>query len=269
MSRRRRGPGNILFNLVPIVLIIIMAVSGTLFMKDFLTYKAASDEYDALAEKIVVKEDASAADAGDTEAEEEKDYYPDLDIDYDSLEKINGDFAGVLYIPALKLRYPMAQSHDNAEYLTTTFNGEKNPSGSIFVDANAKDPFNDLNTIVYGHNMKNMTMFGSLKKFSADSSLCESDPYFYIYQKEKTRRYRIIAYFTISNTDSMYNNFTDETGYDAYIAKISKISQYQPGKDAVDYAQYPKLVTLSTCWGTGHKYNFVVVGALEAEKSAS
>ena len=86
---------------------------------------------------------------------------PALDIDLDSLTVMNPDFAAWIYIPNTRISYPVVKSHDNIEYTFKMFNGEKNAAGTIFSDCRIAYPFIQR-TILYGHNMKNGTMFKDL-----------------------------------------------------------------------------------------------------------
>jgi sortase B len=115
--------------LIPIGLIIVMAVSGTFFMRDYMAYKQAKDEYKAL-DQYVTEEPAAAESNSTTEVTqtssssaetepEETEYYPNLSVDYDGLLKVNSDFDGLLYLPSIPIRYPIAAGKDNEKYLHT------------------------------------------------------------------------------------------------------------------------------------------------------
>lgn len=246
----------------PFIVLAILIVASVLFLREWLTYKAAGDEYALVKEKIVIPETP--------EEEEEEFTYPQLEIDFDSLLASNSEFVCVLYIPTLDLYYPVAQAEDNSKYLTTTFEGTTNPSGCIFLDCAASPDFSDFNTFIYGHNMKNETMFGSLKEFSAQEDLCAANPYFYVYFADGTvNKYHIFSYYTTPVNDALYNSITNETAYDAYIMRAESRSYYAPTEEeADDFTLRPNLVTLSTCWGNDHKNNFVVHGALRAVYNA-
>lgn len=210
-------------------------------------------------------EEAGADKKEETKPREKKVYitYPRVSIDYDELMAINSDFVGVLYMPALQLKYPIAHSHDNAEYLKRTFEGTNNPAGSIFMDVSASPDYSDRNTFIFGHNMRNLSMFGSLKTLQTDDTICPKHPYFYIYTKNRVYKYAIFAYYTVPTKDDMYLDFRGDDGYDAYINKAIERSLFTPAKGAVDFSKRPNLVTLSTCYGSGHVLNFVVQGALQ------
>lgn len=259
--------------LIPAILLVVFVFSFANFMREFLTYQQAKNEYKELGKYIEVipegEEAPSDAEAEgstteDPEEEEKEQYqYPNLQIDYDGLAATNSEFTGVIYIPVLNLTYPIAQSTGNDKYLHTTFEGTRNASGCIFLDSAASKDFSDSNSFIFGHNMKNGTMFGSLKQFLQKEELCDEDPYIYIYQKDQVLVYRIFAYYTIPVRDDVYDDFSGDDGYDAYVADAGKHSVYHSSQDEkIDWSSRPNLLTLSTCYATGHVNNFIVQAAL-------
>lgn len=259
--------------LIPAILLVVFVFSFANFMREFLTYQQAKNEYKELGKYIEVipegEEAPSDAEAEgstteDPEEEEKEQYqYPNLQIDYEGLAATNSEFTGVIYIPVLNLTYPIAQSTGNDKYLHTTFEGTRNASGCIFLDCAASKDFSDSNSFIFGHNMKNGTMFGSLKQFLQKEELCDEDPYIYIYQKNQVLVYRIFAYYTIPVRDDVYDDFSGDDGYDAYVADARKHSVYHSSQDEkIDWSSRPDLLTLSTCYATGHVNNFIVQAAL-------
>lgn len=183
--------------------------------------------------------------------------FPKLKVDVAGLTKINPDYAAWLYYKDADISYPVVQStiQDEDRYLTTTFEGKKNPSGCIFMDYSADDAFRFNNTFLYGHNMANGTMFGSLKKIYQNPKDA-TDPYFYIYTKYgKVNRYRVFAvYVTDENDTKAYSIPVTDDDYDKYIATAMKhgsFTAYIPFTDAERNAIEKRnpIVTLSTCYG--------------------
>ena len=133
-------------------------------------YVAAQNEYSNLYSdsiKVSTKEPKAVDESGEiltpTEQDSDSDSYdiPTLRVDFEELSSTNPDVIGWLYIPAIDLSYPIVQSKDNVDYLDKTFNGTKNAAGCIFNDATIKAPFYEK-TILYGHNMKDGSMFAKL-----------------------------------------------------------------------------------------------------------
>ena len=161
-KKKSSGVGGLLFYMVPVVAVAAMLIFGGLFLRDYMEYKAAGDEYADLAEDYIrgggaEEANASAGNAGGAAGEgtgAKALPYPALEIDYDALLNTNADFACVLYIPVLDLRYPVVYSSDNADYLHKTFEGKRNFAGSIFYDCLSPHDFRAKNTFLFGHNMK-------------------------------------------------------------------------------------------------------------------
>lgn len=191
--------------------------------------------------------------------------YPEMDIDWDYLTGLNEDVVGWISVPALNsgeisLSYPVLQGDDNEFYLHHDINGNKSSCGSIFLNYKADEDMSDLNTFVYGHNMANDTMFGSLNWFHDNANLCNSDPFVYIYEDGKIFKYQIFAYGVISSKDGLYDMpVTNDAEYDAYVSYVQSVSEYDGD---VDMSARPNVITMSTCFLVGGNYNFIVAAAL-------
>lgn len=234
-----------------------------------------SETEDASEAAELAKTETGAASAGAAEEEgavpaEEAGDNPAGASYYDKMLARNPDYAGELLVPALDLDYPIAASHDNEEYLHRTFDGEDNPAGCIFLDCAADREFDDLHTFVFGHNMRDGSMFGSLRRFSQDPGLLEKCPYWYIETRDGTLMYRVFAFGTVAAEDeTIYRYLKPGSDYQDWVHALSENCWYdasdnQEVQEALA-AQQP-IVTLSTCWGTGHKENFAVHGVLTKRK---
>ncbi len=126
-------------------------------------YMKAQNEYASILVEATEKGNTTPAQLVVQPDEGITEYYtlPDFTVNFESLMRQNKDCIGWLYIPSIDLSYPVVQSHDNEEYLTTTFTGSKSLAGCIFNDCNIVAPFNQK-TILYGHNMKDGTMFSKI-----------------------------------------------------------------------------------------------------------
>lgn len=273
---KRKKKQSFIHYLIPTVLFISMIVFGGLFLRDFLEYRAAEDEYASLQDHIVIseepkKEAPKKEKAGEEEFDDEPEeepvdlLHPHFQIDYGALSGVNADFTAVLHVPALSITYPVVKSKDNEEYLHRTFEGKANFAGSIFLDANAKGSYNHKNTFIFGHNMKNGTMFGKLKYFLRDDQLANSNPYVFLCRPEGITRYRIFSYYLTTVESPIYNDFEGDKGYDQYLSLVQRLSSYRNyPKDSIDFSQRPDIITLSTCSGpSGGNQRFIVQAALE------
>ena len=273
---KRKKKQSFIHYLIPTVLFISMIVFGGLFLRDFLEYRAAEDEYASLQDHIVIseepkKEAPKKEKAGEEEFDDEPEeepvdlLHPHFQIDYGALSGVNADFTAVLHVPALSITYPVVKSKDNEEYLHRTFEGKANFAGSIFLDANAKGSYDHKNTFIFGHNMKNGTMFGKLKYFLRDDQLANSNPYVFLCRPEGITRYRIFSYYLTTVESPIYNDFEGDKGYDQYLSLIQRLSSYRNyPKDSIDFSQRPDIITLSICSGpSGGNQRFIVQAALE------
>lgn len=263
-KRKWKSVGHLLYAMIPVVALASMLIFGGLYLREYFQYKAAKEEYAALADAYIQDGEGTygssarstvTENAGEGSAQMQQDSgaslesgrstnsdhaftkgdasmnsrsgqsAPHLCIDYDALLRMNPDFVCVLYIPALKLRYPVVYSKDNADYLHTTFEGKHNAAGAIFYDCTSPKDFRGENTYLFGHNMKNGSMFGTLKKFEKDAALCSSDPYIYIYTKDHVRTYRIFSYYETVDGSASYDDFSGTAGYDQYVAYCLKNSR--------------------------------------------
>lgn len=248
------------------ILIILLAFIASICLfyalGDLRQYKTARDEYDSLESLIADAEPDEQA--GEDISEEEADsehFYPLLDIDFNSLYAMNTDFVGVIYIPILDIKYPIVKGENNEEYLHQTFEGTNVFSGCIFMDYRNHEDFNDTFTFVYGHNMKDGSMFGSLKRFYREDGLCDQDPYVYIYTRDCVRKYKIFSYGIADvGTVDVFEVSNDDAEYDNYIKRLDEINLYHTAN--VDLSGHPDVLVLYTCHGSNnHSQKFLVHAA--------
>jgi sortase B len=246
------------------LLFAIAIVAGAFGIYNYSVYSKAGKSNETILSSIKVSEDVETSSdilivSEDNETVPEI-TYPALDIDFDALYEMNPDFVGVIYLPVLDLYQPIAHSHDDKEYLTTMFDGTKNSTGSIFLKQSCNADLSSTNTVIYGHNMKNGSMFGSLKRFRKEEGLCEQNPYIYIYTKDAVYKYHIFAYYLANKVDTCWSEIESDELYDLYIDKTLGRNDYEGTNDDYvdDFESRPKLITLSTCYATGHK-NYTIV----------
>lgn len=265
------------------IVLIVFAFSLYKVVTITLEYKASRDEYSELENFVqienepevpvvaepteTVKEDNNGENAS-TESEEEEiimryhDGFVNMAVDFQSLESMNSDFVGWLYVPGASISYPMVLGSDNDYYLTHTFKHEENKGGAIFLDQVTSNPFEEYNTIVHGHNMKDGSMFGRLKNFYNDTKTYANNPYFYIYTEGKAYKYLIFSYYVTTATSDTYIIPNTEETYQEYKDQILGNAVY---KDVEGIPESASIVTLSTCYGANYtEFRLVVHGILVA-----
>lgn len=257
-KKRGKKKGHILINILFLFVLAVFAVSLWQVFTIFREYRKGADSYAKLQVYAVREEKNSSEEETDGSVTEEAGEFPIIQVDFESLKKVNPETVGWLYIPALEVEYPVVQGKDNEYYITHTFQKEKNSAGTIFADYRAAADFSDYNTLVYGHNMKNGSMFGKLKNFIRDAGLCENNPYFYMYTPEGCYQYMIISYYVTEDGSSTYSMPRNQDEYDTYKKNIMRRTSY---KCKEEIPTEKPLMTLSTCYGkAGTTQRFVVHG---------
>lgn len=193
--------------------------------------------------------------------EAEDNWYDGVSVDMDGLQNINSDIVGWIYMENEdSISYPILLGKDNDAYIHTTYEKKSASAGSIFMDANNSGDFSDLHTVIYGHNMRDLSMFGKLRYFAIDKDYYNNHRYFQIITADKKYRYEIFSCKNISANNEIYaGRFTDMTTFPEYVKKNLTHGNYL-GKE-VDISMNDKVVTLSTCNGNDLQ-RFIVCGKL-------
>ncbi len=166
---------------------VIIGICFLMIIKDIVSYRLAETEYREIKKDYTYPDQETAE---DDQAEEKEQSSLSSDQTYfNRLYDINSDLVAVLSIPSIDLVYPVVQGNDNEEYLRRTFEGKQNPAGCLFMDYENDSGFADDNTYIYGHNMKDGSMFGGLKKMTG-KDFDGTDVKAYITTKDGTSTFR-------------------------------------------------------------------------------
>lgn len=262
---------------------IVAVVAFVMVIKKAYDYKQAEKEYSALqqyasddvdttetadqVEEGQEEEKQSESDADSSATKKEKkelarnynrEEFPDIEVDFPALRKINQDTVGWLYVGSCGISYPILQGEDNDYYMHRTFEGNQNSSGSILMDFRDDKYLKDWNTFIYGHNMKNGSMFGSLKKLLKDDTLYDQDPYIYVFLPGYIYRYKIFSYYKDTPDSKMYWTADTLQEYRQYIRDALALSVRECN---VETSEENNMITLVTCSGSGEgKMRFFVHG---------
>lgn len=164
------------------------------------------------------------------------------DMSLDLSEK-NPDYRFWLKVDNTNIDYPVVQSKDNNYYLKHDFNKDYLASGSIFMDYR-NDFENDKSIIVYGHHMRNKTMFGELANFKKEGFFKENN-LIKVNYKDKTYTYEVFStYVADFKNDYLKVNFKNESDYQSYLNYIQERSLY---KKNLQLNTNDKIITLYTC----------------------
>ena len=146
----------------------LLLFSGWKLTELLLSYKEGQDSYESLEQFVSFESPKAPEILGTTAAQDESTVFPE--VDFDGLSQINPDIVGWLYIPGADISYPVVQAGDNDYYLDRMFDGTRNSAGSIFLDAYCASDFSDRHSIIYGHHMRDLSMFARLLDTSSKLS---------------------------------------------------------------------------------------------------
>ena len=179
-----------------------------------------------------------------------------LQVDFAALWEANPDVVGWIYCPGTTIDYPILQADDNDAYLRHMLDGSYNTAGSIFLDCSCAGDFSGANTIVYGHNMKNGSMFGCLPDY-AEQEFYDEHPVIWIFTPEHTWQVELIAGGVISDEDDLYILLSDTPELRERVADIQSRSTFSPRWTGMEW---PQVITFSTCSYEYEGARFVLLG---------
>ena len=221
----------ILKNIINVILILIIAVSGYKIYEKSTEYKKADKSYEQIR---VEKEEENL---------------------YDKYE----DYRGWIKIDNTNINYPIVQGKDNLFYLDKDINKNYLSSGSIFMNY-LNHGFNDENTVLFGHHMRNKTMFAQLKKYKEKEFFYGDNDIVIEVENDKVLKYKVFsAYVTDAKDNYIKTNFDDKDQYKEFLEDIKNKSQY---KSDIDVNENDKIITLSTCSYEFNDARMVVHGKL-------
>ncbi|MBR7142205.1 MAG: sortase [Clostridia bacterium] len=173
--------------------------------------------------------------------------------DIAALQRKNQDVVGWILIPGTSVSYPLMRGTDNAYYLKHTWLKEKSSAGSVYMDYRCAPTLEEFNTIVYGHHLKDGSMFSPLRQYR-EQAFGEAHPSVYVITQTEVKRYDVFAAYDtqVDDTHSYRLGLKEEAGKQAYINYCLNHSVYSTGLTPLPT---DRLLTLSTCpKGTGNDY---------------
>mgnify|MGYP002510649738 FL=1 len=191
----------------------------------------------------------------------------DIPIDFAGLQEMNPEIYAWIRIPGTEVDYPIVQRpEDDAYYLDHTIEGAEGLPGSIYTESLNKKDFTDKNTVIYGHNMKDNTMFGSLKDYK-DSAYMDEHSEVYIYTPEHIFTYKIFGAVTYDSRHIMVAfDFAQDEQYQAYLDSLSQVRNMASYINTdIPVTTADRIITMSTCNGNNDQ-RFLVEAVLIDEK---
>ncbi len=188
-------------------------------------------------------------------------HYKSINFNFKALLKLCEDGVGYIYQDDTVVSYPILQAEDNDKYLRHLMNGEYNVAGSLFVDYAFEEGLNSRYSIIYGHNMDDGSMFGTLTKYK-DEEYYKEHPEFQIFVGDRGYVYYVYAAAQVP-IDSFvfnYNEMTDEEFLE-FMAEAKELTDYEIDIP-VKITEHSHVVLLSTCIEYPRDYNYRYVAIL-------
>ena len=221
----------------------LLIYSGTKIVIWYMNNQNNKKISDEIAEFVTVDE---------TKEDDEEKYV----VDFEKLKEKNSDIVAWLKVKGTNIETTVVKSTNNDYYLTHNFNKEYNSAGWIFADYKNKVDGTDKNLVIYGHNMRDDSMFGSLKwVINEDWYNNEDNKYITLITENETQVYEVFSVYQIEKEDYyIQTNFNTEKKFSAFLETIKKRSK----KDFnVDVNKEDNILTLSTC-ANNNKYRVVL-----------
>ncbi len=188
--------------------------------------------------------------------------------DFNSYWKQNKDIYAFVTVDGTGVDYPILQNEEDNYYLMRNLDGSEGYPGCIYTNRINSMQFDDYLTVIYGHNMKNKTMFGSLHNFD-DEDFCKTHTEFTIETPEELLTYRIFA--VVNFTDDNITYYLDPKDPSSVSTFVNSIKTESAGRqpdyidDSVEISDSDHLVVLATCIGKEPDRRFLVVGKLTGQ----
>lgn len=269
---------------VGIVLCVLgLLIAGAQAIRNEWNYRQIDREYEAIASAVTVQrtpaptaaptqapslpsasaepetsagETPPASEAGSTltvEVAADGEYAP-IAVNYEEALALYPNMKGWLYAEDTQINYPIMQSGDNSYYLTHLPNGASSIAGALYMDCGNPGDFSGRNTVIYGHNMLNGSMFGSLRHY-ASQTYYEAHPVLYLTAPSGEYRLEVLSGFEANVTDEVFETVNEWDDLTAYLQRCIDRCSFVTNGTAEGYEQ---AVVLSTC-GTSAQKRFVLV----------
>ena len=241
--------------------------SGFLMVRDLNQYSESAGAYKDIASHVELPEQTEAPEDDNTETEPAGED-PSVvlpTVDFDALRETGPDIIGWLTLPDTAINYPVTQADDNEYYLHHLYDGTYNKTGCLFADYENQEDFSDRNTIIYGHNMRDGSMFAALNEYD-EQSYFDGHPQMYLVTPGGGYIVEIFTAFVAkpsesgSDTSPWRLNWKDDGAYTTWLSEMAGRSVIETD---VTVTSSDKVLTLSTCTPGGAS-RFIVMGKLMA-----
>ena len=243
-KKNKRYKKVILNIIIYMILIFVLIYSG---IKIFKWYKDKTNN-NKIAEQI-----KSTVIVEDKNEDENKEEYT---VDFNKLKEQNNETVAWVKVNNTNVEYPVVRASDNSFYLNHSFDKSQNLAGWIFADYKNKFDNTDKNIVIYGHNMRDDSMFGSLKNIlNSDWYNNEENTNIALYTENEKYIYKVFSIYKIESEDYyIKTEFSNDNEFEKFIKTLKKRSIKNFN---IDISKEDSILTLSTC-ANNNKYRVVL-----------
>lgn len=241
MSKNKKKLFNVVMRIIELIFLILLVYSSINIFKWYNNNKENKQIINEIAESVTINQDTN----------EEKKYK----INFEELKQKNSDTVAWLKVENTNIEYPIVQANNNSYYLTHNFDKKYNVAGWIFADYKNKLDGTDRNIVVYGHNMRNNSMFGSLKDVITEEWYNnEENKYITFVTENEYQTYQVFSVYQIKTEDYYIQTEFKSNEFTEFIDTITKRSKKDFG---INVSKEDTILTLSTC-ANNNKYRVVL-----------
>lgn len=240
-KKKNKKYKKVIFNLIVyIILLFILVYSGIKIFKWYKDKTKGNEIAKQIKDTVMIEND-------------DKEEYT---IDFSKLKEQNNETVAWIKVNNTNIEYPVVKAKNNDFYLNHSFDKSINLAGWIFADYRNKFDGTDKNIVIYGHNMKDDSMFGSLKwVINDDWYNNEDNKYIILITDNETQVYEVFSVYQIEKEDYyIQTNFNTEKEFNTFAQAIKKRSKKEFN---VDVNKEDNILTLSTC-ANNNKYRIVL-----------
>lgn len=241
MAKNKKKLFNVVMRIIELIFLILLVYSSINIFKWYNNNKENKQIINEIAESVTINEDTN----------EEKKYK----INFEELKQKNSDTVAWLKVENTNIEFPIVQANNNSYYLTHNFDKKYNVAGWIFADYKNKLDGTDRNIVVYGHNMRNNSMFGSLKDVITEEWYNnEENKYITFVTENEYQTYQVFSVYQIKTEDYYIKTEFKSNEFTEFIDTITKRSKKYFG---INVSKEDTILTLSTC-ANNNKYRVVL-----------
>lgn len=247
-----------------VVFFAIFAFSAWKLLDIGAEYRRGEKEYERLEQYVQIPETVPATTQSKTDDSTEPaetqpagTVWPQ--VDFAALQMLNPDVVGWIYIEGTNVNYPIVQANDNDYYLYRLISGETNSSGSIFLDAGASELFMSRNNSLYGHNMKNGTMFADITDY-VDQEFYEQHPEALLLTPQGNYKVKIFSCYITDAWDNSWQIAFNGSEYGQWLDQLQRRSYLATD---VHPTEADRVLTFSTCTYETEDARLLVHGIIE------